>query len=273
MVAGIKKYQPILADAKARGINESDTVFIIVEMLSEVFGYEKFSEITSEKKIRGTYCDLATVIDKKVQTLIEAKAIKQELKESHVKQAVDYATNQGVDWVVLTTGAIWQVYKVTYAKPIDHELILEIDFLALNHNEEADKKNLFLLTKESWPKSALTDYCDQKQALSKYSIGAVIVSDSVLNVIRHELRHISPDVKIDTDQIRSVLEKEVLNSDVIAGEKAEEARKRIARANNRALKSKADKDPANESPSTDLQEQVVSPTPIPPATTPIQPPN
>ena len=101
LVAGIKKYQPILADAKARGINESDTVFIIVEMLSEVFGYEKFSEITSEKKIRGTYCDLATVIDKKVQTLIEAKAINQELKEGHVKQAVDYATNQGVDWVVL----------------------------------------------------------------------------------------------------------------------------------------------------------------------------
>ena len=54
LVAGIKKFQPILADAKQRSVNESDTVIIIIEMLCEVLGYDKFTEITSEKEIRGT---------------------------------------------------------------------------------------------------------------------------------------------------------------------------------------------------------------------------
>ena len=40
----------------------------------------------------------------KLHYLIEVKAIGSDLKENHVKQAVDYAANEGVDWVLLTTG-------------------------------------------------------------------------------------------------------------------------------------------------------------------------
>jgi predicted type IV restriction endonuclease len=241
LVAGIKKFQPILADAQKRDVNESDTVIIITDMLSEIFGYDKYSELTSEKAIRGTFCDLATKIENKIQSLIEAKAINQELKDGYVRQAVDYASTEGVDWVILTTGVIWRIYKVTFAKPIDYELILEINFLAIKHAEQSDLDQLFLLTKESWSKSALNDFYDRKQALSKFSISAVILGESVLNVIRRELRHASPDVKIDVEQIRSVLEEEVLKREVVEGEKCEEARKRISRANNRGSKSKIEK--------------------------------
>jgi hypothetical protein len=150
LVAGIKKFQPILADAQKRDVNESDTVIIITDMLSEIFGYDKYSELTSEKNIRGSFCDLATKVDNVIQTLIEAKAINQELKDGYVRQAVDYASNEGVDWVVLTSGVIWRVYKVTFTKPIDHELILEINFLTLNQHTPADLEQLFLLTKESF---------------------------------------------------------------------------------------------------------------------------
>jgi hypothetical protein len=55
----IKRFQPIIQSAKTRDVNESDTVIIITDMLAEVFGYDKYSEITSEFSIRGTYCDLA----------------------------------------------------------------------------------------------------------------------------------------------------------------------------------------------------------------------
>src|SRR3954453_14798756 len=108
LVAGLKRFQPVLASAKARDVNESDTVIIITDMLSEVFGYDKYSELTSEHSIRGTYCDLATILDTRVQLLLEAKAIGMDLKDSHVKQAVDYAANKGVDWVVLTNGTNWR---------------------------------------------------------------------------------------------------------------------------------------------------------------------
>ena len=42
IVAGLKRFQPILASAKARDVGESDTVTIIVDMLAEIFGYDKY---------------------------------------------------------------------------------------------------------------------------------------------------------------------------------------------------------------------------------------
>ena len=91
LIAGIKLYQPILTAAKARDDGESMTVTIIKDMLQDVFGYNKYTEVKSEFGIKSTYCDLAIEIDNVLQILIEVKAIGIELKEPHVKQAVDYA--------------------------------------------------------------------------------------------------------------------------------------------------------------------------------------
>ena len=90
LAASIRRFQPILSAARSRDVGEADTVTIVKDMLAEVFGYDKYAEVTSEYAIRGTYCDLATKIDGVLQALIEVKAIGLELKDSHVKQAVDY---------------------------------------------------------------------------------------------------------------------------------------------------------------------------------------
>lgn len=241
LVAGIKKFQPILNDAKARGDGEADTVKIITEMLSDVFGYDKFSEITAEIPVKGSRCDLATKVDGKVRTLYEGKAIGLELKDQHVMQAVDYAAKQPCDWVVLTNGALWRVYRVTFTKPIDSELVVEIDFLALAPKNQQDLETLFLLCREGCIKSVLSEYHTQKQALGRYLLGAMILADPVLNVIRRELRRVSPDVKIDTEQIKAVLVTEVIKQEVMEGEKADEARRKIAKAASKSLKSKSSK--------------------------------
>ena len=236
IVAGLKRFQPILASAKARDVGESDTVTIIVDMLAEIFGYDKYSEITSEYAIRGTYCDLAIKLEGTLQTLIEVKAIGIDLKDAHVKQAVDYAANQGVDWVLLTNGITWRVYRIVFAKPIAHELVIDIDFCALNSRNAGDVELLYLWCKEGWQRSVLGDFHTQKQALSRFFIGAMILTPAVLDVIRRELRRVSPDVKIESDQIRSVLAAEVIKREVMEGEKADEARKKIAKAASKALK-------------------------------------
>ena len=236
---GLKKFQPITQSAKQRDVNESDTVIIVTDMLSELFGYDKYAEITSEFAIRGTYCDLATKIDGHVQCIIEVKAAGTELKENHTKQAVDYAANQGVDWVALTNGSVWKVYKVNFTKPVCQELVLEFDILSLNPKKSEDVDCLFLVAREGFIRSALGEFSEQRQALNRFFIAATVLTDPVLDVVRRELRRMSPDVKIDTDQIRSVLFQEVLKRDVIEGEKADEARKKVARAANRALKAKA----------------------------------
>lgn len=236
LVAGLKKYQPILASAKARDVGEADTVTIIKDMLADIFGYDKYSEVTSEFSIRGTYCDLAIKIDGALQTLIEVKAIGLELKDPHVKQAIDYAANQGVDWVLLTNGMCWRVYHLTFSKPIEQELVVSIDFSTLNSRLESDIELLYLWCKEGWQRSVLGEYHTQKQALSRFFVGAMLQTEPVLDVIRRELRRLSPDVRIDIEQIKAVLSEEVIKRDVLEGEKADEARKKIARAATKALR-------------------------------------
>jgi hypothetical protein len=260
LVAGIKKFQPILTAAQSHDTNESDTVIIITDILSEIFGYDKYSEITSEKCIRGTFCDLSIKVNDITQSFIEAKAINQELKESYVKQAVDYAVNGPVDWVVLTNGILWRVYKVIFSKPVEHELVVEINFLALNHHSPTDLETLFLYTRESWGKSALSDFYDQKQALSRFSISAVLLTEPILTMVKRELKRVSPDVKIDIDQIRAVLEQEVLKREVVEGDKANEASKRIARAASKALRNKAEKGSVNEDNPVEKQLSETSPS-------------
>lgn len=150
LVAGIKRYQPILAAAKNRDVGETDTVTIVKDMLADVFGYDKYAELTSEHAIRGTYCDLAIKLDGKLTKLLEVKAIGIDLKDAHVKQAIDYAANQGVDWVLLTTGARWCVYRVFFTKPIQQELVVDIEFSNLNPRSENDLELLYLWCKEGW---------------------------------------------------------------------------------------------------------------------------
>ena len=242
LVAGIKRFQPVLAAAKSRDVGESDTVTIVKDMLAEVFGYDKYSEVTSEFAIRSTYCDLAIKLEGTLQTLIEVKAIGLDLKDAHVKQAIDYAANQGVDWVLLTNGISWRVYHVIFAKPIDQELVIDIDFCAVNPRTEADLELLYLWCKEGWQRSVLGEYHTQKQALSRFFLGAMVLTDPVLDVIRRELRRVSPDVRIESEQIRTVLAAEVIKREVMEGDKADEARKKIARVANKALRTAAQKE-------------------------------
>ncbi len=234
--ASVKRFQPILTSAKSRDVNESDTVTIIIDMLADVFGYDKYSEITSEYSIRGTFVDLAIKLDTKLQLLIEVKAIGLDLKEAYIKQAVDYAANEGIEWVVLTNGALWQIYKITYGQPVGSDLVLQIDFMHLSAKSTNDIENLFLLTREGLGKSVLGDYHTQRQALSRFFIGAITISDPVLDVIRRELRKISPDVKIDNDQIKDVLVQEIVKREVMEGEKADEAQRKVARMNKKPIK-------------------------------------
>jgi Type I restriction enzyme R protein N terminus (HSDR_N) len=234
--AALKRFQPVLEDAHKRDVNESDTVTIVTDILSDMMGYDKYSEITSEHAIRSTYCDLAIKLDGHLAVLIEVKAIGLDLKDNHTKQAVDYAANEGCEWVGLTNGVIWQVYRVTFAKPIQHELVLEVDLRALSHRKDDDIERVYLISREGWQKSRLEDYATQQQALSRFSIAAVLLGDPVLQVMRRELRRLSPDVHIDTDAIQRVLVQEVIKRDVIEGDKAEAAKKLVTRAAKRALR-------------------------------------
>lgn len=245
LAIGLKRFQPILAAAKSRDVNESDTSMIVTDLLADVFGYDKYSEVTRELCIRGTFCDLATRIDGKFQMIIEVKAIGLELKDAHVKQAVDYAANAGVEWVALTNGNLWRVYRVIFAKPIEQEIVLDIDLLALAPKNADHLESLYLLTRESMLKSGLYAYHDHLQATSKFYLAAVVLSDTVLNLVRRELQRLS-DAKVDVAELREALKSEVIKREVIEGEKADSARKKVAKAAGKMLRIRKDREEADD---------------------------
>jgi hypothetical protein len=238
----IKRFKPVIEQAKARDIGEADTSTLVKDLLAELYGYDKYAEITAEYQIKSTYCDLALKIDGKLSLLIEVKAIGSELKEAYIKQAVDYAANQGIEWVVLTNAITWQIYKIGFGKPITSDLLMSLNFLAIDPKNDSDLEAIYLLSREAQGKSLLDEYHEQKQALSKYCIGSLLLTEPILTVIRRELKRLSPDVKIETQEIQAVLSQEVIKREVLEGDKAQEASRKITRAANRALRAKSDKE-------------------------------
>ena len=125
-----------------------------------------------------------------------------------------------------------------FRKPIESELVLDLDLLSLSHKNETHMDNLYLLTRESIIKSGLDAYHDQIEATNKFYLGAIILSDIVLVTIKRELRRLSPDVKIQIEELSNILKQDVIKREVIEGDKAESARKKLKKSSDKILRAK-----------------------------------
>ncbi len=237
----LKAFQGILEQQRARDVSEADTVTIVKDVLSDVFGFDKYAELTSEHSIRGTYCDLAVKIDAKLAFLIEVKAIGLELKDSHVKQAIDYASNQGCEWVVLTNAIEWRLYHVMFKKPIDKQEIAHFNLLTARTKNEDDIEKIYLLTREGFTKSSLADYRDRKDATSRFMLAAIILnSESVQSAIRREIRR-TTEIAVDESIIDKMLRDEVIKRETIEGPEADAANRRVLKSADRRIVKETDK--------------------------------
>ncbi len=233
-------FQRVLADAKDRDVNESDTVTIITDVLAAVFGYDKYTDITSEQAIRGTFCDLAVKQDGKLKFLIEVKAIGLTLRENHLRQAVNYGANQGIPWVVLTNGLRWEIYRIRFEQPVHHEEVCVFEFLDLSPRKSETHETLYLLSKEGIGQSAMEAFHEHVQVVNRFIVGALVASDPVLSVIRRELKRLAPDCGVTTEELARILP-DVLKRDLLEGDVASEAKKRVARASLRKLRKRSTK--------------------------------
>ena len=96
------------------------------------------------------------------------------------------------------------------------------------------------MAKEGWQKAHLGEHHYQRQALRRFILGALLFGDSTLEVLRKEIRTLSTEVRIDKEEIKEELATEVLKREVLDGEKADAARKRVARAAGRVLRAYRD---------------------------------
>jgi len=225
----LKKYQDIVKNIKKKDANEADTVKVVTDILESIFGYDKYSEITSEYAIRGTFCDLAIVDGKKIRFLIEVKAVSIALNENHLKQALNYGANAGVSWIILTNSESWVVYKIKFGKPIDKEPVAEFNLLTLNTKNEKDLESLFILSKDGQEKSIIDDYYAEIQVKNKFIIGALLYNEDVITVVRRNMKRLYADVKITDMEIADIMANDVLKREIIDSEEAKKAAKEIAK--------------------------------------------
>ena len=239
LTEGLKRFKPIVIKAMDKDVNESDTVAIILDILSELFGYDKYTEITSEFAIKRTFCDLAVKVNGQPKMLIEAKAAGLNLKEQHIKQAVDYGSNSGIEWVILTNSVHWMVYRIIFGKPVSADLVYDFNFAEINPKKDSDLELLYILTKEAMSKSgkdALDEYHSHKQVLNKFVVSQVILSEPVLDSIRKAIKKIAPEAKSTNDEIKKIIVDEIIKRDVLDDEKTAISKKIVTKALNPAKK-------------------------------------
>jgi len=239
IAAGLKRLLPIVLEQKSRDVSEADTVTLVRSIMADGFGFDKYLELTGEFVIRGTFCDIAVRLDDKVTQLIEVKAIGITLTDRHLKQVIDYAANQGVEWVILTNAIDWRLYNVVFAKPIDNRLVAQMNLLEIDPRREGDQELLYLFTKEGFKKGAHVEMRDRQDATSRFLLSALLLNNcAVLSCIRRELRRVVDALVDDTDILR-VLRAEVIKRDALEGPEADEAAARVSKAERGAVRSKA----------------------------------
>lgn len=234
--SNLRRFQRVLESAKARDVNESDTVVIVTDFLADVLGYDKYEDITREVAVRATFCDLAIKRDGQVQFLIEVKSAGTELRDTHLQQALNYGANQGVEWILLTNGIEWQAHRIRFEQPIATDLVFTLNLLDSTTKPAQLLERLFLISKEAGGDSELGKFFKHKEATSRYVVAQVLLTPTTLATVRRQLRALFPGLAVDEDQLSEMLRLDVLKRDVFDGEKAAAAGKLVKRAGRRAAR-------------------------------------
>lgn len=240
----IKHFQTITASHRSRDVSEADTVTVVKDILADIFGYDKYHELTSEQQIRGTFCDLAIKIEGKIRFLIEVKSAGIELNDNHLRQALNYGANQGIEWVALTNSIDWRIFKIKFGQPVDFEQVTTFTLSSVNPNNEDDQKKLYLLAREGIATDAINTFHATSQVLNKFTVASLLQSDPVLSTLRREFRRFFPDIKIETEALSDMLANEIFKREVVDGEKVKEAQARLKKASQKLARSQAKADAA-----------------------------
>jgi hypothetical protein len=230
LVAGLKKYQPIVGKLRERDISEADTVTVIKDMLTDIFGYDKYTELTSEQQIRGTFCDLAIKVEGKIYYLAEVKSAGTNLNDNHLRQAINYGAHQGIEWIILSNAIEWKIYRIKFGQPIDYEEVFNFDVTKLSSRSSDDLSKLFMLCRESISSDSLADYHRHAQIVNRYIVAELLQSDAMLGALRRELRKLFDGVRATEEDLRLILTGDVMKRDTIDGDPPKAAKAVVKKA-------------------------------------------
>lgn len=213
--AAIKKYQKPLADQVARDANEGETRLLVTDILCDGLGYDKFADLSMEYAVQRDFADYAIRIDKQLVAFIEVKRVGTKLGTKHLRQVQMYAVNEGVEWMVLTNAAEWQVYHLTGGLPVVTELVFSVDLLG-PETPAHKAKLLYYISRESFKRHQIDQLWQQRRATCPESLGKALRSDRVLEALRQQLRK-ETGYRVDNAELLKLLEDTVLKRECLGG--------------------------------------------------------
>lgn len=211
--AGMRKCSRPLSDLVERDANEGDTRLMVTDLLCDVLGYDKYTDLTTEYQVRGEFADYGLRIDKQLVAFVEVKRVTTKLGVKHLRQVQSYALNEGVEWVVLTNASHWQVYHITAKMPVLTELAFEVDLLSNATLAEKTEK-LFHLSRESMKHKQIDELWLARRATSPESLANVLCSEKVIAEIRKELWR-QTGHKLEATEVVELLEQTVLRRECL----------------------------------------------------------
>lgn len=211
MLAAIKDYRKKYLSKDIAGLDESGTRIMINAFLTSILGYRELEEVKTEYMIKGTYADYIVQIGGQRYFLVEVKAYSLDLSEKHLRQAINYGANEGIDWAILTNGRQFQLYKILFEKPICEKLVFEIDFLADDFKAKTVQQQLVYLHRDAVLKKSLNHLWSRCTALDPLNIAGLLYSPQILNFLRRELRR-RHKARFSLDEIVEIL------NEVVCGE-------------------------------------------------------
>ena len=209
----IKDYKKKFLDKPLGELDESGTRLLINHFLTEMLGYETLSEVKTEYMIKGTYADYVIQIGGKRHFLIEVKALSLNLSSNHLRQSINYGANEGIDFVLLTNGRVFELYKVLFEKPISHELIFSLNLSELS-NLKIIADQLQYLHKDEVLKKGLDVLWDRHSALSPKNLSKLLFSDEVVKFLKKELKK-KYNIKFDEVIIENAVKRIAMESVII----------------------------------------------------------
>lgn len=186
-ISALKTYKRKYLKDKYFELDESATRLMINSFLTDVLGYAELDEIKTEFAIKGTYADYVIQIGKKQHIVVEVKAIQIDLSEKHIRQALTYAANEGIDWVLLTNGKQWVLFRVIFEKPIKNTLVFDLD-LSLDEGFKKACSVMEYLTKKCVEKGKLEDYWNRYVVIEPKNLCKHLYDIETLKLLRRILK-------------------------------------------------------------------------------------
>jgi predicted type IV restriction endonuclease len=226
---GLRKHINLIEKATVGKWQEADTRKIVLKTLTELLGWDEFENITGEYAIKGTYADYAIQKGGKVVAVVEIKQIGLKLNDNHIRQAVNYAINEGVEWVFLTNGNVWNVYRIVFEDKVpDAKFVfsLQINDASIRPAEKAGW--LYLLSEESFRKDELAAHYDRHVALSGENLTLTLLSAPVLDKVRLEVKK-NTGHKVTNAELAALIVERVVRDDALSV-KCESVLKKLLKA-------------------------------------------